>query len=100
MIVCPELDYKAWKNDEMLLDATTNNLIDMVAGITKREKVLKHCQKSDYDRFSPYPNSFEDLTRQEKKYGAWTYSEFKEMTEHIEKKVVNGVISLLVKDVV
>ena len=72
LIVCAESDYNAWKNDEMLLDINTNNLVDIVDGVKMRhQNQLK----------------------------AITYSEFKELTEHVDKKVVNGVVALLVKDV-
>lgn len=97
MIVCPEVDYEAWKNDEMLLNMNTNNLMDMVGGVALRDKTLKFFQKCTY--IPSAPNSFKDLHRGAKQRSAVTYSEFKELTEHVEKKIVNGVVSLLVKDV-
>lgn len=96
MIVCSESDYKSWKNDEMLLDMNSNNLTDMVNGVALRNKVLKFFQKCEH--IPIYPQTFEELHLGAKLQGALTYSEFKEMTEHIEKKIVNGVVSLLVKD--
>ena len=98
LIVCAESDYKAWKSDEMLLDMNTNNLMDMVNGIALRNKVLKFFQKN-CERFTIYPKTFEDLHKSAKTQGAVTYSEFKELTEHTDKKIVNGVVALLVKDV-
>lgn len=98
MIVCSESDYKSWKNDEMLCDMNAGRLMNLVDGTALRNKVLKYCQAPDFDRFGPTPHSFNDLVYSEKMQGALTYSEFKELTEHIEKKIVNGVVSLLVKD--
>ena len=101
LIVCSESDYKAWKNDEMLLDMNTNNLMDMVIGVKLRNKVLRFFQKNceQFITLTIYPKTFEDLHWSAKQQGAVTYSEFKELTEHVDKKIVNGVVALLVKDV-
>ena len=98
LIVCAESDYKAWKNDEMLLDMNTNNLMDVVSGVKLRNKVLRYFQKN-CERFAIYPETVGDLCRSAKQQLAVTYSEFKELTEHVDKKIVNGVVALLVKEV-
>jgi hypothetical protein len=97
LIVAKEQDYVAWKNDEMLCDMNTGRLIDLVDGAALRNKVLKYCQSHDHDRFSPTPHSFNDLDYSEKMQGALTYSEFKELTEHVDKKIESGVVAVVVK---
>ena len=97
LIVAKEQDYVAWKNDEMLCDMNTGRLMNLVDGTALRNKVLKYCQSHDYDRFGPTPHSFNDLEYSEKMQGALTYSEFKELTEHMDKKIESGVVAVVAK---
>ena len=89
-------DYDSWKRGDLLLDMKTGELIDIVNGVKIREKKLKDSQLEG--RFY-YPKSFKELTKSERCQCALTYEEFKELTEHVDKKIVNNVVSLLVKTV-
>ena len=97
LIVAKEQDYVAWKNDEMLCDMNTGRLMNLVDGAALRNKVLKYCQSQEQDRFGTPRHSFNDLCYSEKMQGALTYSEFKELTEHVDKKIESGVVAVLVK---
>lgn len=95
LIVAKEQDYTAWKNDEMLCDMNTGRLVNLVDGVALRNKVLKFFQKCEY--IPIYPQTFEELPLGAKQQGALTYSEFKELTEHVDKKIESGVVAVLVK---
>lgn len=87
-------DYNSWKRGDLLLNMKNCELVDIVKGVKIREKLVKQMQQQD-----PlwYPKSFEELTKSEKCRSALTYEEFKELTEHIDKKIVKDVVSILIK---
>lgn len=87
-------DYNSWKRGDLLLNMKNCELVDIVKGVKIREKLVKQIQQQD-----PlwYPKSFEELTKSEKCRCALTYEEFKELTEHIDKKIVKDVVSILIK---
>lgn len=87
-------DYNSWKRGDLLLNMENCELVDIVKGVKIREKLVKQMQRQD-----PlwYPKSFEELTKSEKCRCALTYEEFKELTEHIDKKIVKDVVSILIK---
>lgn len=99
LIACTEDDYKAWKNDELLLDMNMGALVDLPDGVALRDKVLRYVKKKYINSrfYTKEPKSFESLNNYEKLQGALTYSEFKELTEHVDKKIVNGVVALMIK---
>ena len=87
-------DYNSWKRGDLLLNMENCELVDIVKGVKIREKLVKQIQQQN--RFW-IPNSFEELTKSEKCRCALTYEEFKELTEHIDKKIVKDVVSILIK---
>lgn len=87
-------DYNSWKRGDLLLNMKNCELVDIVKGVEIREKLVKQIQQQNRFR---YPESFEELTKSEKCRCALTYEEFKELTEHIDKKIVKDVVSILIK---
>ena len=96
-IVCTQEDYDAWKRGEMLCDMKRGGMVEVPVGMKLRNKVFKSIQKEygEYRFFIP-PESWEELSKSEKLQGALTYEEFKEMTEHVSKKIINNIVSLVV----
>lgn len=96
-IVCVQEDYDAWKRGEMLCDMNVGSMVEVPIGMKLREKVLKYVRKEygEYRFFIP-PESWGDLSKSEKLQGALTYEEFKEITEHVSKKIINNIVSLVV----
>lgn len=88
-------DYNSWKQGDLLLNMENCELVDIVKGVKIREKVVKQIQQQDPPRW--IPKSFDELTKSEKCRCALTYEEFKELTEHIDKKIVKDVVSILIK---
>ena len=97
-IVCTTEDYNAWKRGEMLCDMNAGSMVEVPTGMKLREKVLKYVikQYEEYRFFIP-PENWNDLSKSEKMQGALTYEEFKEMTEHVNKKILNNIVSLIAK---
>lgn len=91
-------DYDSWKRGDLLLNMSTGVLIDIPTGMQLRERLVKRTQNwySDF-RFCAIPNSWNELSNKEKCRGALTYEEFKYLTEHVDKKILNDVVSIVVK---
>lgn len=95
LITATQEDYDSWKRGDLFLNMATGEFVDIVEGTNIRLKLLKHWQTVEDSLI--YPESFDDLFADDKLRAPLNYEEFKNLTIHVDKKVLNGVISLVVK---